>query len=409
MTRVRGGFILLLAVASAIIAAAMGIRQSFGVFLQPIILDLALTRDVFGLAVAIQNLAWGLAQPAAGILADKYGSFRVLAVGGLLYALGLVMTAYSSTAAGLYLNLGVLVGLGLSGATFTVVLSAVGRLAPPEKRSLAFGVVSAAGSVGMFSFVPAAQLFIGFYGWSSAVLILAGCALLTPMLALLMRRQAARAAPPPSLGPPSEPLAQALKTAAAHSGYWLLNLGFLVCGFHVAFIATHLPAFLNDQAATPMAGAVTLGLIGFFNIIGTYAAGLLGGRYRKKHLLSALYLARALVIALFLAAPMSTPTLLLFGAAMGLLWLGTVPLTSALVVDVFGVRHSGALFGVVFLSHQVGSFLGAWLGGYFYEAAGSYDPVWHLSILLGVVAALLHWPIRDAPLAPRPAPAAGGG
>ena len=396
-------FLLLMLVAGTIVAASMGIRQSFGVFLQPVVTDLELTRTTFGLAIAIQNLIWGLAQPFAGMLADKYGSFRVLIIASLLYIIGLVLTAYTSSATGLYLSLGVLVGLAMSGTTFTVVLSAVGRLVAPEKRSLAFGIVSAGGSIGMFSFVPLSQFFIGLHGWGVALLILAGCVTIVPLLSLVLRRQTKEDTVRPPL--PGETLSQALKNARAHSGYWLLNSGFLVCGFHVAFIATHLPAFLNDHAFSPMLAAFALGLIGFFNIVGTYLAGLYGGRYRKKYLLSGLYLGRALVIALFIMLPLSEVTLMLFAAAMGLLWLGTIPLTSGLVVEIFGIRYAGTLFGIVFFSHQIGSFLGAWLGGYFFETTGSYTLMWQLAVLLGIISALLHWPIRDEPVVVQAAPA----
>ena len=399
----RSAFILLMLVGGTIIAVSMGIRQSFGVFLQPVVTDLELTRTTFGLTIAIQNLMWGLAQPFAGMLADKYGGIRILILSSLLYIAGLVLTAMSSSATGLHLSLGMLVGLAMSGTTFTVVLSAVGRLVAPEKRSLAFGIISAGGSIGMFTFVPLGQLFIGLYGWSVAFLILAGCVTLVPLLSLVFQRQSK--AEFAGTDTQRETLAQVLGSARTHSGYWLLNSGFLVCGFHVSFIATHLPAFLNDSAISPMRAAFALGLIGVFNILGTYLAGLYGGRYRKKYLLSGLYLGRAAVIALFIALPLSDVTVMLFAAAMGLLWLGTIPLTSGLVVDIFGVRYAGTLFGIVFFSHQVGSFLGAWLGGYFFEATGSYALMWQLAIVLGIVSALLHWPIRDEPVVTQAAPA----
>ena len=399
----RSAFILLMLVGGTIVAVSMGIRQSFGVFLQPVVTDLELTRTTFGLTIAIQNLIWGLAQPFAGMLADKYGSIRVLILSSLLYITGLVLTAMSSSATGLHLSLGMLVGLSMAGTTFTVVLSAVGRLVAPEKRSLAFGIVSAGGSIGMFTFVPLGQLFIGLYGWSVAFVILAGCVTIVPLLSLVFQRQSKDEFAGTDMQ--RETLAQVLSSARTHSGYWLLNSGFLVCGFHVSFIATHLPAFLNDSAISPMRAAFALGLIGVFNILGTYLAGVYGGRYRKKYLLSGLYLGRALVIAVFIALPLSDVTVMLFAAAMGLLWLGTIPLTSGLVVQIFGVRYAGTLFGIVFFSHQVGSFLGAWLGGYFFEATGSYTLMWQLAIVLGIVSALLHWPIRDEPVVAQTAPA----
>ena len=396
-------FVLLLLIGGTIVAVSMGIRQSFGVFLQPVVSDLELTRTAFGLTIAIQNLIWGLAQPFAGMLTDKYGSYRVLMLSSLLYVAGLVLSAQTSSAAELHLSLGMLVGLAMSGTTFTVVLSAIGRLVPPEKRSLAFGIVSAGGSIGMFTFVPLGQFFIGLYGWSTAFLILAGCVMIVPLLTLMFRRQSGEDTPVPDR--PEETLSQVLRSAGGHSGYLLLNCGFLVCGFHVSFIATHLPAFLNDSAIAPMRAAFALGLIGVFNILGTYLAGFYGGRYRKKYLLSGLYLGRALVIALFITLPLSEVTLALFAAAMGLLWLGTIPLTSGLVAEIFGVRYGGTLFGIVFFSHQVGSFLGAWLGGYLFETTGSYTLMWQLAVLLGIIAALLHWPIRDEPVAVQAAPA----
>ncbi len=399
----RSQFMLLMFVAGAIVAASMGIRQSFGLFLQPLVTGLDITREVFGLAIAIQNLIWGLAQPVAGLLADKYGSFRVLIICSLLYISGLVLTVYTTSSGGLYLSLGALIGLGMSGTTFTVVLGAVGRMVPAEKRSLAFAIVSAGGSIGMFSFVPASQLFIGLYGWAMALLILAACALLVPLFSLYFKGVPGEVTAGPDEKEVS--LSASLRLAGTHSGYWLLNMGFLVCGFHVTFIATHLPAFLKDQSMTPTIAMVALALIGFFNIIGTYAFGACGRYYRKKYLLSSLYLGRAIVIALFLAFPLSQVSVLLFAAAMGLLWLGTVPLTSALIAEIFGARYIGTLFGIVFFSHQLGSFIGAWLGGYVFDVTGSYTPIWQIAILLGVISAALHWPIKDAPVGLQTSPA----
>ena len=400
MTRISN-FSLLALAGGMILAVSIGIRHAFGIFLQPVIVDLALTRTDFGLAIAAQNLIWGLAQPFAGMLADRHGSARTLVGAGLLYIAGLALTALSSSATGLYLSLGALVGLGLSGVTYTVVLSAVGRLVSAPRRSMAFGVVSACGSLGMFVATPTSQFFIDAVGWSGAMLILAGCATLVPLLAPLLQGSGEEK---PAMSEPAQSLRQTLERARLHSGYWLLNAGFLVCGFHVAFIATHLPAFLSDKAVSPLLAATALGLIGFFNVIGSWLAGLYGGRYRKKYLLSGLYLGRALVIALFMLAPLSDLSIMLFAAALGLLWLGTVPLTSGLVADVFGTRYSGTLFGIVFLSHQAGSFLGAWFGGYCFERTGSYSLAWQLAILLGIAAALLHWPIRDAPVTASTAP-----
>ena len=386
-----------------VVAVAMGVRQSFGLFLQPVVSDLAINREIFGLAIALQNLVWGVAQPLAGVVADKFGSARVIVAGGLLYVAGLLLTAGAQDGPDLYLSFGILIGLGLSGTTFAVVLGAVGRAVPPERRAMALALVSAGGSFGMFVMVPGAQQLLAGLGWMQTLYVLAGAAALMPLLAMAVGGGHGGGRAPPVSGAGS--LSRAVAEAGGHGGYWLLTLGFFVCGFHVTFIATHLPAYLTDQALAPMVGAWALACIGFFNIVGTYAWGLFGGRYRKKNLLSYLYLARAVVISLFLALPLSNTTALLFAGAMGLLWLGTIPLTSGLVAEIFGMRYMSTLFGVVFLSHQLGSFLGAWLGGYFYDVTGSYDAVWTAAAVLGVVAALLHWPINDRPIARAPAPA----
>jgi predicted MFS family arabinose efflux permease len=382
---------------AAIIAISMGARQTFGLFLAPIAGDLSVTREVFGLAIAIQNLMWGVAQPFAGAVADKFGAGRVIVVGGLAYVAGLLLTTVSTDATGLYLSLGVLIGVGLSGTTFAVVLGAVGRVVAEEKRSMALGLTTAGGSLGMFVFVPAGQAVLSSFGWIAALAMLAATAALMPMLAAGVAGRPERRQADQLSGISDPSLGDALVLARQHNGYWLLNAGFLVCGFQLAFIATHLPAFLADQRTSPMTAALALALIGFFNVVGTYLWGVLGGRYRKKYLLSTLYLARSAVITLFLLLPITDFSVLAFGAVIGLLWLGTVPLTSGLVVQIFGPRYLGTLFGVVFLSHQIGSFLGAWLGGYVYDSTGSYDSVWLAGIALGIAAALLHWPIADAP------------
>jgi predicted MFS family arabinose efflux permease len=389
----------------AIVAISMGARQTFGIFLGPIAGDLSVTREVFGLAIAIQNLMWGIAQPFTGAIADKFGAGRVIVVGGFAYVAGLLLATVSTDPAGLYLSLGVLIGLGLSGTTFSVVLGAVGRVVAEEKRSMALGLATAGGSLGMFAFVPAGQMVLSSFGWIFAFAMLAVTASLMPVLAAGLAGSPERRQPVQPSSAPDPSLGTALVQAGQHNGYWLLNAGFLVCGFQLAFIATYLPSFLADQRTSPMTAALALALIGFFNIVGTYLWGVFGGRYRKKYLLSVLYLARSAVIALFLALPISDFSVLAFGAVMGLLWLGTVPLTSGLVVQIFGPRYLGTLFGIVFLSHQIGSFLGAWLGGYVYDATGSYDIVWLAGIALGIAATLLHWPIADTPtIGVRPSP-----
>jgi len=385
----------IVAAGGVIVALSMGIRQSFGLFLQPVTDDLALTREVFGLAIALQNLLWGLVQPIAGIFADRYGPGRVLAVGGLVYVAGLGLTAVSSDTASLNLTLGVLIGIGLSGTTWAVVLGAVGRLVPDQQRSLALGLVTAGGSFGQFALIPATQVLLAAHGWVSTLLIFAAAAALMPVLAGALRvpRPAAGDAPRTEM-----PLARALGDAAGHRGYWLLNAGFFICGFHVMFIATHLPAYLVDNGISGGIAAYALATIGLSNIAGSYVCGLLGGRYSRRRLLSLLYLVRAVVIAGFLAVPITPTTALVFSALIGFLWLGTVPLTSGLVGQIFGVRYLTTLFGIVFLSHQLGSFMGAWLGGYVFDVSGSYDLVWIASVLLGLVAAALHWPIDEAPV-----------
>jgi predicted MFS family arabinose efflux permease len=380
---------------AAIVTLAMGARQSFGLFMRPIAFDLDIGREPFGLALALQNLLWGLAQPVVGGLADRYGAGWVTAVGAAIYAAGLALAAVVGNALGLQLTLGVLVGLALSGTTFVVVLGAVGRVVRPEQRGLAFGITTAAGSFGQFLVVPIAQAMIDGLGWRTALLATAGLVSLVGLLAIgIAGRPGGDGA-----GAQNLTMREALAQAARHRGYWLLNGGFFVCGFHVAFIGVHLPAFLSDSGLQPAIGAWALALIGLFNIFGSYLFGWSADHYRKKHVLAGIYLARAVAIAAFLAVPITTVSALVFAAAIGFLWLGTVPLTSSLVGQIFGVRYLSMLFGTVFLSHQVGSFLGAWAAGWAYDALGSYDAVWITAILLGLAAAALHWPIEDAPLA----------
>ena len=378
-----------------------GVRTSFGLFTEPLSLARGWDREVFALAIAIQNLLWGIGQPIAGGLADRFGVRRVLAGGAVLYAAGTALMATSTTPGSLYLTGGVLIGLGLSGASFTIVLAAFARLVPPERRTSAMGLATACGSLGQFLFAPLGQSFIAAYGWSTALLLLSTTLIAVPLLATVLKGAGAAAPAGDDL-----PLRAALRQAFGHGSYVLLAAGFFVCGFHVAFIATHLPAYLTDLGISASLAAWALGLVGLFNIVGSYGAGLLGDRYSKRLLLCGIYLARAGVIALFLVIPLSPATVVLFAAAMGVLWLSTVPLTSGLVAVMFGTQHMGTLFGFVFLSHQVGAFVGVWLGGAVFAATGGYDIVWWLSIGLGLLAAALHWPIaeRAAPrLAPVPA------
>lgn len=378
-----------------------GVRSSFGFFLEPMSSARGWGREVFAFSLAIQNLLWGLGQPFAGMIADRYGAGRVLVVGGLLYAAGVALMTVSGTPGMLTLSAGVLVGLGLAGASFTVVLAAFARMVPVEKRSWALGIGTAAGSFGQFVFAHLGQAFIAGYGWSMALLLMAG------MVLLIVPLSSALAGRPDYDSDPAvfkQSIGNALGEALGYRSYILLLSGFFVCGFHVAFITVHLPAYLADLGIGIQVAAWAIGLVGLFNIVGSYASGVLGGKFSKRYLLSTIYFLRAVVIALFIAVPATTVTVLLFAAAMGVLWLSTVPLTSGLVAVMFGPRYMATLFGVVFFSHQVGSFLGVWLGGYLYDRTGSYDVVWWLGIALGLFAALIHLPISERPIA-RLAPA----
>ena len=367
-----------------------GLRTSFGLFIDPLSDGRGWGREVFALSLAVQNLVWGLGQPAAGAIADRYGSGRVLALGGLVYALGVALMAVSATPLALHLTAGVLVGIGLSGGSFTIVIAALGRLMPPDRRSWAMGMATAAGSFGQFLFAPLGQTFISGYGWVTALLLLATFAAIVPVLAAALRGGGAADEDGPTLS-----LRQATTAAFGHGSYLLLVSGFFVCGFHVAFITTHLPPHLTDSGVSPRIAAWSLALIGLFNVVGSYGAGVLGNRGSKRRLLSGIYVGRAVAILLFITLPMTPIVVLGFAAAMGILWLSTVPLTSGLVAVMFGTRYLGMLFGFVFLSHQLGAFLGVWLGGVAYAQTGSYDPVWWAGIVLALAATLLHWPIAE--------------
>lgn len=384
-----------------------GLRTSFGLFATPIAEGRGWSPEVFALAIAIQNLVWGIGQPFAGAIADRYGSARILAAGGAVYAVGVALMAVSPTPLAFNLTAGVLVGLGLSGGSFTIVIAALGRLVPRERSSQAMGLATAAGSLGQFVFAPMGGAFLAEYGWQTALLLLAAFMVVVPALAVALRGRGEVRDEGPEL-----PARDALRQAFGHGSYLLLVAGFFVCGFHVAFITTHLPAHIADVAghshgghsgmgtAGPAIAAWALALIGLFNIVGSYGSGVLGGMYSKRKLLAAIYLARAAVIWLFITLPPSPTVVLLFAAAMGVLWLSTVPLTSGLVAVMFGTRYLGTLFGIVFLSHQVGAFLGVWLGGVAYEQTGSFAMIWWAGIVLAVLAAAIHWPIVERP-APR--------
>ena len=378
-----------------IVFVSMGIRQSFGLFLSPISRDLGIGREVFSLAIAWQNLIFGL--PILGIVADRFGPRWVVAGGALLYAVCFFLLSSVSTPPGLYTVLGVLMGIALSSISYVVVLGAVAQVVAPEKRASFFGLITAAGSFGTFAIVPGVQWLLSDLGWQSSFAFIALVAGASAFLAIGIP-QRRREVSPNTVESDDGSLLQALLQARGHSGYWLLNAGFFVCGFHVAFIATHLPAFLTDYGLSKMVGATALSLIGLFNIFGSYLSGQLGDRYRKKYLLSLLYLGRGLVISGFLFIPVTNTSALVFGSLIGFLWLATVPLTSGTVAQIFGSRYLSTLYGIVFFSHQIGSFLGVWLAGRVYDATGSYDLIWIAAILLAVTSSLVHLPIADKPL-----------
>jgi MFS family permease len=372
-----------------------GIRQSFGLLMRPITLDLGWGREALSLAFATQSLIVGLASPVLGAVADRYGAVRVLMGGGALYTVALVLMAHSTTPEAMFVSAGLLAGLGMGGAGMALVLAVVGRVAPEEKRSLWLGVATGAATAGQLVVVPIYQAVIEAEGWVSAVLVMAGmAALLVPLSATMA------AAGRVALAHRSQQtLGQAVREAGGHGGFILLTLGFFVCGFQLQFIANHLPAYLSDQGLAGAQGALALALIGLFNMIGTWGAGALGMRYRKKYLLAYVYLGRSLIMVVFLTAPLTEASVLAFAAGVGLLWLSTLPLTAGLIAQVFGPRYMATLFGIVFLSHQVGSFMGVWLGGRLYDLTGSYDVSWWLAIAMGGFAALVHWPIDDRPVA----------
>ncbi len=389
---------------SLILALSLGVRHGFGLFLPPMSAEFGWGREVFAFAIALQNLIWGLAQPVTGALADRFGVARAVLVGGILYAIGLLLMATADTPLTLSLSAGVLIGLGLSGTSFSVILGAVGRAVPVGKRSMAMGIAAAAGSFGQFIMLPGSLGLIEWLGWSSALLALGLLIALIVPLAAMMRGD--RQAPVPAGAQQS--LGEALREAVGHSGFRLLALGFFVCGFQVVFIGVHLPAYLVDQHLPAQVGTTVLALVGLFNIVGTYTAGWLGSCYSKPRLLAALYLIRGVVISAFLLAPLSVWSAYAFGIAMGLLWLSTVPLTNGTVATMFGVRNLSMLGGIAFLFHQIGSFFGGWLGGWLYDHTGSYDLVWQIAIALSLMAAALNWPIREQPVARLRAAQAGG-
>ena len=379
---------------AGLLAVALGVRQGMGFFLVPMTVDLEWSRELFGLAMAVQNLIWGAFQPIAGGLADRYGSGKVIMGGGLLYAFGVLGMASAITPTELLISGGVLIGLGMSGAGISVVYGAVARLVVPEKRTYALAIVSTIGALGPFVLPKVTQVLIGGIGWEWSLLATAAVVTLMIPLGAMIRGKAID-----EEGVAPQSWTAALSEARKNRGYLLLVAGFFVCGFHVTFIGTHLPGFVAWCGLAVGVGGTALTVIGAGNIVGTYMAGVLSNRFKQKNLLSLIYLARAVLIAWLMLMPKTEMTIYIFSGVFGLLWLSTVPLTSGVVAKMFGARHLGMLFGLVFFSHQVGAFLGAWLGGLNFDVTGNYNAVWYTSILLGLLAAALHWPIRDKPAA----------
>jgi MFS family permease len=387
-----------------ILTLAMGTRQGFGLFLQPMTLDHGWSRETFAFALALQNLIWGASQPFFGMIADRKGAGRVLATGAALYATGLVLMAMAGTGWQFALATGLFIGLAQGCTTFSIVFGVVSRIFPPERRSIALGLCSAAGSFGQFAMLPYTGTLISHFGWFNTLLTLSVSALLIAPLASALvetRGKGAGAALTQSVG-------EAVREAFGHRSFLLLTAGYFVCGFQLAFITVHFPAYLVDRGLSANVGMMALALVGLFNIFGSFASGALGAKYTKKYLLSTIYLARSIVIALFVFSQVSEGSVYLFSAAIGLLWLSTVPLTNGVIGGIFGVAYMSTLSGFVFLSHQLGSFIGVWLGGYLFDHTGSYRVVWLISIALGVFAALVNLPIQERPVVRAPAPRPAG-
>ncbi|MDJ1157798.1 MFS transporter [Chelatococcus sp. SYSU_G07232] len=393
-------------IAGCLIAlVTFGPRASAGLFQIPMTTSYGWGRDVFGLAIAIQNLLWGLGQPFAGAVADRFGAVRVICFGALLYAAGLVVMAYATTPGLLHLGAGVLIGFGLSGCSFNLVLGAFGKLLPENWRPLAFGAGTAAGSFGQFLFPPIGNVLIETLGWQQALVAFAASLLVVLPLSLTLATRGTAAAAAGSAGP-GQSIGQALTEAFRHPSYVFLVLGFFTCGFQLAFITAHMPAYLKDTGLPAWVGGWTLAVIGLANAVGSLYAGWLSTRVSKRWILSAIYLLRSVAITAFILLPASPATAIAFGISIGLLWLSTVPPTSSLVMLMFGTRYMAMLYGFAFFSHQVGGFLGVWLGGVLYERSGSYEIVWWLSVALGIASAIINIPIKERPVeraVPQPA------
>ena len=390
---------------AAIVTLSMGIRHGFGLWLQPITQAQGWTRETFAFAIAVQNLSWGVFGIFAGMIADRFGAFRVIIAGALLYALGLAGMALAATGLLFTLTAGVLIGAAQAGTTYAVIYGVIGRNISAEKRSWAMGVAAAAGSFGQFLMVPTEGFLISSLGWQEALLVLSAAVMLIVPLAYGLREKTTSGAAPVKR---EQTIVQALAEAFKYPSFQLLMAGYFVCGFQVVFIGVHMPSYLKDKSMLPEVASYALALIGLFNVFGTYAAGALGQRMPKKNILAGIYFTRALVIAIFISVPLTPLSVYIFSAIMGLLWLSTVPPTNAAVAQIFGIQHLSMLGGFIFFSHQIGSFLGVWLGGYLYDRTGSYDIVWYLSIALGIFAALVNLPVRETPIVRTPAPAGTG-
>ena len=380
---------------AAIVTLSMGIRHGFGLWLQPITQAQGWTRETFSFALAVQNLSWGVFGVFAGMVADRFGALRVIVGGALLYALGLIGMALSPTGLLFTLTAGVLIGAAQAGTTYAVIYGGIGRHISADKRSWAMGVAAAAGSFGQFLMVPTEGFLISSLGWQNALLVLSGAVLLIMPLALGLREGGFAGG---QAQPREQTILQALREAFKYPSFQLLMAGYFVCGFQVVFIGVHMPSYLKDKGLSPQVAGYALALIGLFNVFGTYAAGVLGQRIAKRKILATIYISRAVVIAVFVAVPISPTSVYLFASVMGLLWLSTIPPTNAMVAQIFGIQHLSMLGGFVFFSHQIGSFMGVWLGGYLYDRTGSYDIVWYIAIGLGVLAALVNLPVRESPI-----------
>ncbi len=367
-----------------------------GFFMAPISGEFGYGREVFAFSLALQNLCWGLFQPFTGAFADRFGTFRTLIIGTLIYALGIYLTATADSAWALHSGAGILIGMGIAGTGFGVILPALARMVAPEKRAFALGLGTAAGSAGQLIIIPVAQAFIASYGWQTALLLMAGGALCMLVLATPFRNDSA--ANEADMDTSSQSLKEALQEAGGHLHYWLLIAGFFVCGFQLAFITVHMPSFLTDNGFDASVAVTSLSLIGLFNIFGCLLFGAWSGRYSKKNLLGIIYALRAVVIALFMLLPITTTSVYLFSIATGFLWLATVPATSGLVAQMFGLKHMGTLYGIVFLNHQLGSFTGVWIGGYMFDQTGSYNSVWWAAAGIALITAIIHIFIDERPV-----------